>query len=117
MIAVFAALALASQPAPPRVVQTYPAAGSVVPAGPLTLTATFDQPMQQGWSFVMSDTASYPDCAKVPSQSSDRKTFTLTCAVQAGRTYWIGFNSDSHQKFATPAGVPAAPSGLGFSAK
>lgn len=117
MIAIFAALALAGQPAPPRVVQTYPAPGAVVPAGPLSLTVTFDQPMQQGWSFVMRDPATYPDCAKAPSQSSDGKTFTLACTVQAGRTYWIGFNSGAHQKFATPQGVPATPSGLGFSAK
>lgn len=117
MIAAFTALALASQPAPPRVVNTFPAPGAVVPAGPLTLTVTFDQPMQQGWSFVTRDAASTPPCDGKPVQSEDRRSFSMTCQLQPGHAYWIGFNSNTHQKFATPQGVPAAPWGLGFSTR
>ncbi len=121
-IGAFAALAVADHKeprpsAPPRVVAVSPAPGAVVPAGPLALSVTFDQPMQAGWSFVTRDPAAFPACAPKPVQSKDRRSFTLSCTVQAGRRYEVGFNNDRHRKFASEAGVPAIPAVVRFSAR
>lgn len=121
-IGAFAALAVADHkepqpPAPPRVVAVSPAPGAVVPAGPLALSVTFDQPMQAGWSFITRDPATFPACAPKPVQSRDRRSFTLSCTVQAGRSYEVGFNNERHRKFASEAGVPAAPAVVRFSAR
>ena len=121
-IGAFAALAAADHrdprpPAPPRVVSVSPASGEVVPAGPLALKVTFDQPMQAGWSFVASDPAAFPACASRPVQSADRRSFTLSCTVQAGRRSEVGFNSDRHRKFASETGVSAVPAMIRFTAR
>lgn len=94
-----------------------PAPGAVVPAGRLALTVTFDQPMQAGWSFIARDPATYPDCAATPTQSPDRRSFTLLCTVQAGRRYEVGFNSARHRNFASEAGVPAIPALMKFTTR
>ncbi len=121
-IGAFAALAVADHKeprplAPPRVVAVSPAPGAVVPAGALALSVTFDQPMQAGWSFVSRDPATFPACAPKPVQSKDRRSFTLSCTVQAGRSYEVGFNNDRHRKFASDTGVPATPAVVRFSAR
>lgn len=121
-VGAFAALAVADHreprpPAPPRLVAVSPAPGAVVPAGPLALTVTFDQPMQAGWSFVTRDPATFPACVPKPVQSKDRRSFTLSCTVQAGRSYEVGFNNDRHRKFASEAGIPAVPAVVRFSAR
>ncbi|MFT4251329.1 MAG: hypothetical protein QM608_02455 [Caulobacter sp.] len=126
-IGAFAALAVAQRPAaepqeaaaspPPRVVAVSPAPGAVVPAGRLALTVTFDQPMRPSWSFVMRDRASFPDCDPKPVQSPDRRSFTLACAVRAGRAYEVGFNNARHRNFASEAGIPAAPAVVRFTAR
>lgn len=103
---------------PPRVVATYPKPGAIVPAGTITLKVTFDRPMQpKSFSFVMRDRESFPNCQPQPTQSPDGKSFSLDCTVQAGRTYWVGFNSPSNSFFRSLAGVPATPATLTFSAK
>jgi DNA-binding CsgD family transcriptional regulator len=123
VVGAFTALAVSGQAAPdpatpPRVVATYPKPGAVVPAGPLTLKVTFDRPMQPGWSFVQRDLASFPPCDfKQPSQSPDGRSFSLSCKLEPGHAYWIGFNSAYHKNFASTAGVPATPTGLPFSTK
>src|SRR4051812_49192991 len=123
VIGAFTALGVAGHPAPdaatpPPVVETYPAAGAVVAAGPLTLKVTFDRPMQRGWSFVNRDAASIPPCDwKQPVQSVDGRSFSVTCKLEPGHAYWIGFNSANHRNFATPEGVPATPAGLSFSTR
>ncbi|PXA94367.1 hypothetical protein DMC18_06555 [Caulobacter sp. D5] len=121
-VGAFAALAVADHkeprpPAPPRVVAVSPAPGAVVPAGSISLTVTFDQPKQAGWSFITRDPATFPACAPKPVQSRDRRSFTLSCTVQAGRSYEVGFNNDRHRKFASDAGVPATPAVVRFSAR
>ncbi len=117
-VGVFAALSIAGHPAPsgpPRVVETYPAVGAEVAAGKIAIKVTFDQPMAPGYSFVARDKASYPTCAPKPTQSADRRSFTLDCVVQPG-DYWIGFNSPRFRNFTSVAGVPAVPAVLRFSA-
>ncbi|WP_205685440.1 LuxR C-terminal-related transcriptional regulator [Caulobacter zeae] len=106
-----------ARPSAPRVVAVSPAPGAVVRAGRLALTVTFDQPMQAGWSFIARDPAAYPDCAPTPTQSLDRRSFTLLCTVEAGRGYEVGFNSARHRNFASEAGVPATPALVRFTAR
>lgn len=114
----FAALAwsLASPAAqPPRVLATAPAEGAAVPAGPFTLSVTFDQPMQaNSFSFVQTDPATFPQCARVPVQSADRRTFTLQCRAQPGRQYEVWFNRARWQNFKGLGGQPAVPYRLTF---
>ncbi len=114
-----AALSLSGQPAPegpPRVVETYPAVGAEIAAGKIAIKVTFDRPMRQSWSFVARSPATYPDCAKTPTQSKDGRTFTLACTVEAGKDYWIGFNGGRFQNFQSVEGIPATPALLRFSA-
>ena len=117
-VGAFAALAVSAPQGPPHVVSTYPTPGAVVAAGPITLKVTFDRPMQAGWSFINRDAASLPPCDwKQPVQSPDGRSFSVTCKLEAGRHYWIGFNNATHQNFASTTGVPATPAGLGFSTR
>ncbi|WP_374469129.1 hypothetical protein [Phenylobacterium sp.] len=109
--------AAAAQPAPPRVVATHPAAGAVVPAGPLTLSVTFDRPMRtDGYSFIGGPPL-FPDCAPKPTVSADRRTFTLDCKVVAGRSYQVGFNNLVHRNFVGEDGQPATPAAIRFQAR
>ena len=57
----------------PHVVSTRPAEGAVVPAGPVSLTVTFDRPMRRAsYSFVYASPDTYPECGDhVPVQSAD----------------------------------------------
>jgi DNA-binding CsgD family transcriptional regulator len=117
-VGAFAALAVSAPQGPPRVVSTYPAVGAEVPAGRIQIKVTFDRPMAAAWSFVIArDRASFPDCAPIPTQSKDGRSFTLDCTVKAGRDYWIGFNNERARKFQSVTGVPAAPATLQFSTR
>jgi len=122
-IAILATMHLASgdaaKPAPPRVVSTSPAAGAVVPAGPIRLKVTFDRPMRRGsYSFVYASPETYPDCGRnEPTQSADGRTFVLNCSVQPGRSYEVWLNSPSYRNFMGEDGVPATPYRLQFRAK
>jgi hypothetical protein len=116
MIALAAALLLAGQAAP-RVVEVSPAVNAEIPAGKVAIKVTFDQPMKPGaWSFIARDKASYPTCATTPTQSKDGRSFILDCTVEAGKDYWIGFNSERFRNFQSVGGVPAVPALLRFSA-
>lgn len=114
------ALAVSGQAAPegpPRVVATHPKTGAVVPAGTITLKVTFDRPMFASWSFVSRDAQSTPACDGRPVQSSDGRSFSMTCKVEPDRAYWMGFNNALHKKFMSVDGVPAEPAFVSFSAK
>lgn len=116
-VGAFTALAISAPQGPPRVVSTSPAVGAEVPAGPIQIKVTFDQPMRASASFVIArDRASFPTCAPKPAQSKDGRTFTLACTVEAGKDYWIGFNNAKFQNFMSVTGVPATPATLRFSA-
>ncbi|MEG3091802.1 LuxR C-terminal-related transcriptional regulator [Sphingomonas sp. PB1R3] len=106
-------------PVPPHVVSTSPAAGAVVPAGPLVLTVTFDRPMRPGsYSFVQASGDSYPDCGgAAPVQSQDGRSFSLRCRVEAGRAYEVWFNRGEYRNFTDRNGVSAMPHQLLFRAK
>lgn len=103
----------------PHVVSTNPAAGAVVPAGPIILKITFDRPMRQGsYSFVYASPDTYPDCGRnEPVQSADGRSFALNCLVQSGRHYDIWLNSPTYRNFVGQDGIPATPYRLQFRAK
>ncbi len=103
----------------PHVVSTRPAEGAVVPAGPVSLTVTFDRPMRRAsYSFVSASPNTYPECGDhVPVQSADGRTFTLACSVRSGKSYEVLFNSPDYKNFMSEEGVPATPHRLKFRAK
>jgi hypothetical protein len=109
--------AAGAQTAPPKVVATSPPAGAVVPAGPLQLTVTFDRPMRpDGYSFIGGPPL-FPDCASRPTVSADRRSFTLACKVEPGRSYQVGFNNLLHRNFVGEDGQPATPASIRFQAR
>jgi DNA-binding CsgD family transcriptional regulator len=119
VVGALTAMAISDRPArPPRVVATYPAANTAVPAGRLAIKITFDQPMRpESYSVIMHDRASFPACLGKPAQSVDGRSFTLDCVVATGRSYALGFNNDRHRNFVSVDGVPASPATLRFSTR
>lgn len=103
---------------PPRVIMMRPAL-SPIPAGPVTISVTFDRPMRaKSYSFVTTDRGLYPDCPAAPVQSADRRTFTLKCTVKAGQRYAIGINTGRFRNFVGAAdGLPALAATLTFSVR
>lgn len=103
---------------PPQVIETYPASGTRVSAGKLTIRVTFDQPMRPGsYSFVAQDPVSTPACDGRPVQSDDGRSFSMNCEIEAGRAYVMGFNGTKYRNFTSLSGVPATPAVLKFSAR
>lgn len=99
----------------PRVVSVAPAQGATVAPGRTDVVVTFDQPMaRNSFSFVQRSNDSFPDCAKVPQQSTDGRTFTLRCRTVAGRSYAVGINTGSYRNFRSLSGVPAQGQWLTF---
>lgn len=109
----------APKAAPPKVISTFPTQGDTVAPGPIELRVTFDRPMRgKSYSFVQKSAETYPDCGtNQPVQSDDRKTFTLTCNVEANRRYEVWFNNPPYLNFAGENGDPAVPFGLSFQTK
>lgn len=94
---------------PPSVVATVPANGAVnVAPGAATVSVTFNQPMQAGWSFVVSPYGEAPKIGK-PSLSSDRRTISASVELEPGKTYALWLNSPSHRNFMSAKRRPAAP--------
>ncbi|MEJ8629123.1 Ig-like domain-containing protein [Sphingomonas sp. I4] len=94
-------------PVPPHVVSTSPAAGAVVPAGPLVLTVTFDRPMRPGsYSFVQASGDSYPDCGgAAPVQSQDGRSFRSAVGSRRGTPMRCG---------STAASIAISPTATGY---
>ena len=104
---------------PPRVIMMRPAM-SPVPAGPVTISVTFDRPMRaKSYSFVRIEGADYPDCGDAaPVQSANLRTFTLRCRVEPGKRYKIGFNVGRFRNFVSAAdGQPALAATLSFTTR
>lgn len=107
-----------TSPSAPQVVATRPANGAIVPAGPVTISVTFDQPMRAGsYSFVQVSPSTYPDCSRTPALSADRRTYSLSCRVTPDRSYELWFNRGRFQHFVGENGVAAAPYQLRFRAR
>jgi hypothetical protein len=108
----------ASHQGAPTVVRTDPPANAIIAPGPFTLSVTFDQPMAEGsFSFVQKSSESFPSCAFPAVLSSDKRTFTVRCTTEAGRSYEIWFNSPPYMNFKGVNGMPAQPHQLLFRTK
>ena len=108
----------ASQQGAPTAVRTNPPANAVIAPGQFTLSVTFDQPMAEGsFSFVRKSSESFPSCAFPAVLSSDKRTFTVRCTTEAGRSYEIWFNSPPYMNFKGVNGMPAQPHQLLFRTK
>jgi len=102
----------------PHVVSTYPAEGSVIPAGPFMLKVTFDRPMESGdFSFVRVSPDSYPDCGGTPALSKDGRTYSMKCVAKAGHGYEVWFNRPPYMSFQSVEGISSVPYRLRFSAR
>lgn len=104
----------------PMIVATAPVRNAVIPAGPFTLSVTFDQPMTaNSVSFTTPEgLAAYPSCAvETLRQSSDGRTYSMRCVAQPGKTYAVGFNSGAYRNFRSREGTPAMPAVLRFRAE
>ena len=90
----------------------------MVAPGPLTLSVTFDQPMANGsFSYVQKAKETFPDCGFPAQLSADKRTFTVRCTTEPGRSYEIWFNSPPYMNFKSASGVPAEPHQLLFSTR
>jgi len=107
-----------TSPSAPQVVATQPANGAIVPAGPVTISVTYDRPLRAGsYSFVQVSPSTHPDCSRIPSLSADRRTYSLSCRVAPGRSYELWFNRGRFQNFVGENGVSASPYQLRFRAR
>ncbi|KQR81385.1 Ig-like domain-containing protein [Sphingomonas sp. Leaf343] len=102
----------------PTVSRSSPADGAIVPAGPITLSVTFDRPMQRdGYSFTSTDFGATPECKPKADVSADGRTFALRCSVEAGTSYAVGINYGHFRSFAARDGTPAKMSIIRFSTR
>jgi RNA polymerase sigma-70 factor (ECF subfamily) len=101
----------------PVVVKTVPEAGSTGVDPAITeIQVTFSKPMQDGsWSWVGKEYM--PEIVGQPRYLADGRTCVLTVKLEAGRTYAIGINSQSHGNFKDRQGRSAMPYLLAFETK
>ena len=101
----------------PVVVKTVPEAGSTgVDPATTEIHVTFSKPMQDGsWSWVGKEYL--PEIVGQPRYLADGRTCVLTVKLEAGRTYAIGINSQSHGNFKDRQGRAAMPYLLAFETK
>ena len=110
----------ASAPGTPHVASTSPRDGATIAAGKFDLTVTYDRPMRDGsYSFTTPQGPErYPQCDNRPVRSPDHRSFTMHCTAQAGRTYFVGFNTPPYLSFvAQDGGASAAPHSIRFVAR
>jgi len=101
---------------PPKVVGTWPAAGSTIAPGVLVVRITFDQPMvEDGFDVGASAEAPAPKCLKTLRRLNDEKSFVLLCTTAANSRYALAFNSGTAGGFASLGGTRAAAATLVFS--
>ncbi len=103
----------------PQVMRTSPAVDTVVPAGPMTLSVTFDMPMQaNSYSFVRDDGTAFPNCPGKPLQSADQLTYSWDCTLEPGKAYRVWFNRGAFMNFKGAQNqVPAISYGISFSTR
>jgi len=98
----------------PKLVSSYPADGSEIPAGTLVLKLTFDQKMTpDGWSYARTDAGEFPHCLAHPRLLGDQHTFVLLCNVAPHRAYAIAINAP--RDFRNEIGRSATPTTFRFS--
>lgn len=100
--------AIPASQAVPHVIKTSPEAfADDVDPGLDKITVTFDRPMMdKSWSWTGGG-KTFPKGTGDISYDHARTTCTMPVKLEAGKVYWIGINSPSHQNFKTAAGTPA----------
>jgi len=100
----------------PKVVATTPKSGAVIAPGPLVLSVTFDQAMQdQSFSFVQDPPRPFPKDCQWPAQlSMDRRTYSVRCVAVPQAHYGVWFNREPYMNFRSEKGVAAEPHPLLF---
>ncbi len=113
------ALTAKTAPVPPRVVATQPAMGSEIASGRFSLSVTYSEPMKSNsFSFATGPNPAFPKCGGRPIQSSDKRTFTLNCSAEVGKSYEVWFNYGQYQNFrSAKTSLPATPTALRFRVK
>ena len=97
----------------PKVVASFPADGTQVPAGVLVLKVVFDQPMApDAWSYGPAESRALPNCLERPRLLADKRTTVLLCSVAAHTDYAVQINPTP--QFASVDGRAATPSVLHF---
>jgi hypothetical protein len=110
-LALTASVAIAQ--APPNIVSTNPPIGARdVDPGLTEITVTFDQDMASGFSWTGGG-EERPESTGSP-RWIDSRTCVLPVALQPGRYYRVGINSQSHRNFRSQAGVPTPPQAIYF---
>jgi len=97
---------------PPVVVGSVPGNFATdVPATLGTVTATFDRAMRtDGYSWTQyGNGETFPALNGKIQWSPDRRTCTLPVALEAGKVYWVGVNSEHHFNFRAADGASAKP--------
>jgi hypothetical protein len=102
----------------PKIVSTQPANGAKDVDPTLSeITVTFDQDMDEGFSWTGGgpEYPSSPQGAKA--QWRDKRTCVLPVALHSGHHYRVGINSPSHRNFRSTAGQSVAPSSISFTTR
>jgi hypothetical protein len=102
----------------PKIVSTQPANGATaVDPGLAEITVTFDQDMDEGFSWTGGgpEYPSSPQGAKA--QWRDKRTCVLPVALQSGHHYRVGINSPSYRNFRSAGGQSVAPSSISFATR
>jgi RNA polymerase sigma-70 factor (ECF subfamily) len=100
---------MASPSAPPRVVLLDPPNGATgVDPAKTVLRATFDRPMEEGWSWI-AEGDNFPETAGKAYLEADSRTAAMPVRLQPGRTYVVWLNSEQYQMFRDRRGIPAPP--------
>jgi Bacterial Ig-like domain len=102
----------------PKIVSTQPINGATgVDPGLTEITVTFDQDMDEGFSW----TGGGPEYPTSPqgakAQWRDKRTCVLPVALQSGHRYRVGINSPSYRNFRSSAGQSVAPSSISFTTR
>jgi hypothetical protein len=97
----------------PKVVSSFPAEASEVPAGTLVIKVVFDQPMApEAWSYGPVQGRAFPSCLARPRLLADKRTSDLLCSVGPHMDYAIAINPTP--EFVSADGRAAAPVVLHF---
>ena len=107
---------LSLQSAPPVVVKTAPAAGSIeVDPGLTEIRVTFSKPMQDGtWSWSTWGQENFPEITGKIHYLPDNRTCVLPVKLQPGKFYATWLNSDKFKNFMDSEERPAVPYLLTF---
>lgn len=98
----------------PRIVATVPRSGDVVPPGPLTVSLTFDQPMNCGWAMRYDSHKDHCDQVGVWDIPA-RRTWSMKCVFGPTREIELDYGDVKGNGFNALSGPLAVPMTVKFS--